>query len=155
MKKVAWLILALALLLPAVSQAQRGRDRDRYADRDSDRRARFERIARVIADCEERTNDFKRAVQGARERTRYREDDLGRDASRLERALNRIRDSWNREHDPQRTRAFLGDAISVGRDINRSLNRHELRRHVQREWEAIRSELNNLADVFGERPIRW
>jgi DNA anti-recombination protein RmuC len=145
-KKYMLLVLALVLLLPAASRAQRSRDRD------SDRR---ERIARVIADCEQRTNEFQRAVRNARERTRYRDDDLGRHATRLERALNKIRESWNREHDVARTRAYLGDAISAGRDINQTMARHELRSHVQKEWEAIRSELNNLAEVFGERRIRW
>jgi hypothetical protein len=148
-KKYVLLVLALVLLLPAASRAQRSRDRD------SDRRARFARIARVIADCEQRTNEFQRAVQKARGRTRYREDDLDRHATRLERALNKIRESWNRDHDVERTRAYLGDAISVGRDINQTLARHELRSHVQKEWDAIRSELNNLAEVFGERRIRW
>jgi hypothetical protein len=153
MKKYVLLVVALVLLLPASSTAQRNRDRG--PDRDSDRRARFERIARVIADCEARTNDFQTAVRRARERSRDRGDDFGRDATRLERALNKIRESWNREHDPEKTRAYLGDAISAGQDINRAMARHQLRSQVQREWNAIRSELNNLADVFGERRIRW
>jgi DNA anti-recombination protein RmuC len=148
-KKYLLLVLALVLLLPAASRAQSNRERD------SDRRARFERIARVIADCEQRTNEFQRAVRSARERTRYREDDLDRHTTRLERALNKIRESWNREHDVEKTRAYLRDAISVGRDINQTMTHHELRSHVQKEWEAIRSELNNLAEVFGERRIRW
>src|ERR1035437_5276068 len=86
--KYVLLVVALVLLLPATSGAQRSRDRG------SDRR---ERIARVIADCEQRTNEFQRAVQRAREHSRSREDDLERDATRLERALNKIRESWNRE----------------------------------------------------------
>ena len=146
MKKYVLLVVALVLLLPATSRAQRSRDRE------LDRR---ERIGRVIADCEQRTNEFQRAVQRVREHTRSREDDLDRHATRLEHALNKIRESWNREHNPEKTRAYLGDAISVGQDINRTMARHELRSHVQKEWDAIRSELNNLADVFGERPIRW
>jgi hypothetical protein len=33
--------------------------------------------------------------------------------------------------------------------------RHRLRTEVQREWGAVRHELNMLAEVFREPPIRW
>ena len=46
-------------------------------------------------------------------------------------------------------------AISAGQDIQRAMSRHRLRGDVQREWSAVRRELNMLADVFREPPIRW
>jgi hypothetical protein len=156
MGKCLWLAVALALLSPAVSGAQPRRDADRRRGAE-----RAERIARVIADCERRTDEFLRAVERARQRDRrenrasVRDDDLTRAASRMERALNRIRDSWNRDRDFNRTRGHVGTATSAGQDVNRILRRHRLSSYVEREWAAIRNELNNLADVFDERPIRW
>jgi hypothetical protein len=149
MKRYLLFVVALTLLLPVVAKAQ---PRDR--DRDDRRGARGERIARVIRDCEERTNDFRQAVDHSWGRERH-EDELDRSAARLERSLNRIRDSWNRDHDYERTRRNVGAAIDAGRDLNRILRNHRMRSHVDREWGAIRSELNNLADVFEQPHIRW
>lgn len=150
MRRYLPLVVVLALLWPAVAKAQPPRDRGGRGRDD-----RSERIARVIGDCEARTNEFRRAVERAWGRERHNNDELDRNAARLERALNRIRDSWNREHDYRRTRANVGAATDSGRDIDRILRRHRLGPRVEREWGAIRSELNNLADVFEQPRIRW
>ena len=144
MRKFMRLFLVLALLSPAAahSQPQRGRGRG-------------ERVARVIADCEERTNAFLQAVQKAWGRDSHGDDELDRNAARLERTLNRIREAWNRDHDFDRTRADVGAAIEAGRQINRTLAHHRLRSRVVREWGAIKGELNNLAEVFEQPRIRW
>ena len=116
-------------------------------------------ISRVIADCEDRTNDFKRSLRMALDRSALndtqREDELNRDASRLERAMNRVRESWNLEHDPSRTRRSVGEAISAGQDINRTMVRRRLNPDVQRQWDIVRGELNRLAEVFELPRIRW
>jgi hypothetical protein len=147
MRKYLPLVVALALLWPVVSNAQPRRDRGRDE--------RGERIERVIRDCEARTNDFLRAVERGWGRERHSGDQLDRDAVRLERALNRIRESWNRDRDYRRTRGNVGAAIDAGRDINRILRHHRLGSRLDREWGAIRSELNNLAEVFEQPRIRW
>jgi len=148
MKKLTSLFLALVLLVPVMAQAQRHRDRDR-------RDERGERIARVIRDCEDRTDDFLRAVQRSWGRERHSGDELDRSAAQLERALNRVRDAWNRDRDYERTRRSVGAAISAGRDVNRILRRHRMGSRVEREWGPIKTELNNLAEVFEQPQIRW
>ena len=140
-------ILVLILLLPVVGKAQtRGRN-----SRDD----RSERIARVIGDCEQRTNEFLKAVESAWGRERHNNDVLDRNAAKLERALNRVRDSWNRDHNYGRTRGNIGAAINAGRDVNRTLSHHRLNQRVSREWGAIKTELDNLAEVFEQPRIRW
>jgi hypothetical protein len=146
-KKVVPVVLALALLWPALAKAQPGRGRG-AENRD-------ERIARVIQDCEDRTNDFLRAVEQAWGHDRHQGDPLDREAARLEQALNRIRDSWNRGHNYRQARGYVGAAIDAGKRVNRLLPRHRLGPHVEREWAAIRAELNNLAEVFEQPQIRW
>jgi hypothetical protein len=84
-----------------------------------------------------------------------REDELNRDASRLEQAMNRVRESWNLEHNPPRTRRSVGDAIAVSQGINRVMLRRRLDPEVQRQWDIVRGELNRLADVFELPSIRW
>jgi hypothetical protein len=147
MKRHLLLIVMLALVFPVVAKAQsRGRNR---------RDDRSERIARVIRDCEQRTNEFLKAVESAWGRERHNNDELDRNATRLERAMNRVRDSWNRDHDYGRTRGNIGAAINAGRGIDRTLSRHRLNVRVSREWGAIKTELDNLAEVFEQPRIRW
>ena len=147
MRRYLPLIAMLALLLPVVAKAQsRGRN-----SRDD----RSERIDRVVRDCEQRTNEFLRAVESAWGRERHNNDELDRNAAKLERALNRVRDSWNRDHNYGRTRGNIGAALNAGRDINRTLAHHRLNQRVLREWGAIRTELDNLAQVFEMPRIRW
>lgn len=146
-RHLQWIVV-LALLLPVVAKAQsRGR-----SGRGDDR---SERIARVIGDCEQRTNEFLKAVEGAWGRERHNNDVLDLNAAKLERALNRVRDSWDRNHDYGRTRGNIGAALNAGRDVNRTLSRHRLSQRVSQEWGAIKTELNNLADVFEQPRIRW
>ena len=148
MKKYLLFVVVLALLWPAVANAQQSRNRGGRDDRS-------DRIARIIRDCEQRTNDFLRAVQRAWGNDRHNNDALDRDASKLERALNRVRDTWNRDRDYGRTRNSIGAAIDAGKGVNRTLSRHRLSQRVEQEWSAIRTELNNLAEVFEQPRIRW
>ena len=138
--------LAVAAMLPGVAPAQPRHDRGRD-------------IARVIADCEERTNQFRRSFRYALDRSAYRdsmrEDELNRHADRLERAMNRVRESWNRERNPARTRRFVSEALSTSQDINRTILRGRLHPEIQKQWFAVRSELNRLAEVFDLPGIRW
>jgi len=148
MRRHLLLVAAFTLVVPAIVGAQYRRDE-----------RGFERIARVIADCEERTNVFKQQLRRALDYSALnatrREDELNRDASRLERALNRTRESWNVEHDANKTRVFVNEAIAASQDINRTMVRRRLNPDVQRQWRVVRNELNHLADVFQLPKIRW
>jgi len=74
-------------------------------------------ISRVVADCEQRTNQFRVSLRAALDRSALngsrREDQLNVDAERLERAMNRVREAWNREQDPPKTRHFVDEAIAA------------------------------------------
>jgi hypothetical protein len=148
MRRQLLLAVAFTLVVPAIVGAQyRRQDRG------------FERISRVIADCEARTNVFKQQLRRALDNSALnetrREDELNRDASRLERALNRIRESWNGEHDARKTRVFVSEAITASQDINRTMVRRRLNPGVQRQWGVVRTELNHLAEVFELPRIQW
>jgi hypothetical protein len=161
MRKIGIIAIAAALLLPLSLDAQGYRDRRdggrRGDSRDLDERRG--RVAGIIADLDRRTTDFKAALRRALDRSKLdgtrREDELNRDAAKLERAADRLRESWNADRDFGRSKRHLEVALSAGRDIHRTMARHRLREHVQREWDAIRHELNQLAEVFGEPKIRW
>lgn len=149
MKKCLPLAIVITFLVPGILRAQ-----PRYGGPD-----RRDNIARVVADCERRTNEFRRALRIALDRSAMnnsrREDELNMDASRLEQSMNRVRESWNLEHNPGRTRRSVSDAIAVGQDINRTMIRRRLNPDVQRQWDIVRSELNRLAEAFELPRIRW
>jgi hypothetical protein len=150
MKKYLWTLMAVALLLPGIVSAQRD-----YPPRDG----RNANISRVVADCQDRVIQFRSSLRAALDRSALngtrREDQLNVDAERLERSMNRVREAWNREHDPPRTRRFVSDAIAAGQDINRTMVARRLNPDVQRQWDAVRGELNRLAEVFELPRIRW
>jgi hypothetical protein len=80
---------------------------------------------RIINDCERRTNSFKKTLDRALARDdvragQYARGSTQRQAKRLEDELDRVGDSWNRDHNPDRTRDHVRWrsgwlAISIGR----------------------------------------
>jgi hypothetical protein len=153
MKRHVIVGVAVVLAVSGVLAAQSRRpDRGRPDER-------VGRISGVVADLERRTDEFQAALRremgrGDR-RGPDREDQLNRDAAQLARAMDRLRESWNGDHDPPRSRKNAAAAISAGRSINRTLARHRLRGSLQREWDAVRDELNQLAEAFDQPRIRW
>jgi len=150
MKKYVWMSMAVALLLPGIVAAQPG-----YPPRDG----RIANISRVVVDCQDRVIQFRSSLRAALDRSALngtrREDQLNVDTERLERAMDRVREAWNREHDPPKTRHFVSDAIAAGQDINRTMVSRRLNPDVQRQWDAVRGELNRLAEAFELPRIRW
>jgi hypothetical protein len=69
--------------------------------------------------------------------------------------MNDVRESWNGEHNPPKTRRFVSVAIRAGQDINRTMVRRQLNPDVQRQWTMVRAELNRLAEAFELPRIRW
>ncbi len=64
-------------------------------------------------------------------------------------------DSWNRDHDPQKTRAFVTAAIAVGQRINPYMTTVKIDPDLSNDWVAVRTELNHLAQTFNLPPVRW
>jgi hypothetical protein len=159
MKRFCVLAIAAAILLPASLQAQHrdhdrrheGRDWSRWRQWD-DREERMGRLAAIISDCENRSDDFASALRRALDRSRldgtYREHRLNSDARSLQRAMDRLRDSWNKERDPYASRSNVRMAVSAGQSIERGLPRFHGRRHIESEWRVLRAELNRLAEAF-------
>ena len=113
MKRTHLAALLAALMLAPSLGAQGYRDRGRPMDRDfEDRRGR---VGDIIADCERRTDDFKVALRRALDHSRldgtHREDELNRSAALLEKAMNRLRGSWNADRDFERSRRHLSVAL--------------------------------------------
>lgn len=143
MLNYARIIASALLLLPAWSVAQVRRPAAG---------ARADDTTKVIDDCEKRTNSFKRKV---RLKARGDAPNLQRDADNLEEAMNKVGESWNRDHDMQKTRAFVTAAITVSQTLNRFMTGYRGDPDLTNEWATVRTELNLLAQTFGLPKIRW
>src|SRR5262245_59267773 len=121
--------------------------------------ARVEETTRIINDCERRTNDFKKTLDRALARDNVRagqgrEDQLNRNAERLENALDRVGDSWNKDHNMDSTRGNVRSAIEIANDMNVAMRNWNMGGDAENQWAAVRSELNRLAQTFGLPHIR-
>jgi hypothetical protein len=119
----------------------------------------LEQTTQVINDCERRTNAYQKKLRRALNQSAInrtpREDQLNRDADRLEEAMNRVGDSWNRDHNLQKTRQFVSAAIAISGDINKTMINWHLDANAEQEWTAVRAEINRLAQTFGLPKIAW
>jgi hypothetical protein len=113
---------------------------------------RVDQTTRVINDCEKRTNSFKRSV---RLKARGDAPNLQRDADNLEEAMNRVGDSWNKDHDLQKTRAYVTAAIASSQTVNRFMMSYRGDPNLTNDWAAVKTELNALAREFKLPTIRW
>jgi hypothetical protein len=113
---------------------------------------RADQTTKVINDCEKRTNSFKRKV---RLKARGDAPNLQRDADNLEEAMNKVGDSWNKDHDLQKTRAYVTAAIASSQTLNRFMISYRGDPDLSNDWAAVKTEINALAVQFSLPTIRW
>ena len=114
--------------------------------------ARVDQTTKVINDCEKRTSSFRRKV---RLKTRGDAPNLQRDADNLEEAMNKVGDCWNKDHDLQKTRAYVTAAIAASQTLNRFMMSYRGDPDLSKDWAAVKIELNALAVQFSLPTIRW
>ena len=148
-------MLALSLLAAVPAEAQRypgSRPGSGSAA------SRVQLITRVINDCEDRTDDFRKSLRRALNDSRLDrtqgERELNRKADQLERALDRVGKSWNKDRDISKTRRYTREAIDAGRDIDKAVRVFRLNRDTERDWSVVRTQLNILARSFDLAELR-
>lgn len=150
-------LLTLALL--ATSVWAQGDLRRRPNRPGASAAASIEIITRTINDCEDRTDKFVRSLRRAMNWSSLegsaREDDLNRATKDLERSMDRVGDSWNRDKDVSKTRSHVRNAISSARNINATMRARRLDPGVEREWTEVRGQLNLLARAFNLPSVSW
>jgi len=158
MKKLLLFTVAMATLLAGSLRAEHDHG-DFERDRHPDRREWIGRISGVVRDCDQRATEFRTALARALNHSRLdgtrEENHLNEAARRLDHAIDRLRETWNRDRDPERSRRHVREAIEASRSINWALETHQVHGRVQGEWEVLRGELNRLAEVFNEPRIHW
>lgn len=148
--KYALLLLATAsFLLPASTYAQpqppAGTD--------------YQQTTQVINDCVKESNSFKKnlrkAINHSALNNTAHESELNTAANNLDSTMDKVGDSWNRNHDMQKTRVFVNQAIVIAKDINRTMVKWHLDPATAQQWAVLRGQLNRLAQTFELEKISW
>jgi len=116
-------------------------------------------ITKTINDCENNTDKFVRSLRRAMSRSSLngtaREDELSRLTKDLEKSMDRVGRSWNRDKDLSKTRNHVRDAISAARNIDVTMKARRFDSGVENDWREVRAQLNLLARAFKMSSIPW
>ena len=121
--------------------------------------ASINETTKIINDYEQRTNNFKKTLDRALgwdnvRAGQGREDQLNRNAERLENQMDKVGDSWNKDHSLDGTRDHVRGAIALANDINIAMRNWNMGGDAENEWAAVRAELNRLAQKFNLPGVR-
>ena len=147
----AILVVVFAGVSPADAQWRAQRRDDRRDDRRVD-------VERVINQVETRSDAFRRSVDRALDRSRLngsrREDQINEDVKRFEKAVDRLRDEFDRRDTRDETRRHVEQVLREADSIGLAIRRADLARNVDREWSSLRNDLNRLASLYSLKPLR-
>lgn len=148
-------LTAIALLVASLTPALTAQQRRPAAPGG----ANIQQTTNIINDCEKRTNKFRKTLDKALAKDNVRagqgrENQLNNDASKLENQLDKVGDSWNKNHSIDQTRQHVAIAVGFANDINKAMRTWKMGGDAESEWAALRAELNRLASTFGTPGIR-
>jgi hypothetical protein len=122
------------------------------------RRARPNRIAktevdRIIRNVEQRTDtfvsQFDKALDNSRLNGSRRENNLNQRARDLESATDELRREFDRRDRWDENRDEVQRCLNIASDINVAMRNRRLNRATENNWANVRTELNELARVYG------
>jgi hypothetical protein len=115
-------------------------------------------VQRVINQVENRSDAFRRSVDRALDRSRLngsrREDQINEDVKRFDRAVDRLRNEFDRRDSRDETRRYVEQVLREADGIGRAIRRADFARNVEREWSSLRNDLNTLASLYNLKPLR-
>lgn len=135
----------VAISTPIVSNAQGGqlRYQNRYT------KAQIgEIITRVEATSNEFRRDFAREMNNSPLNGTPAEGPYNRDVKAYEKSLNDLRKQFDRNASWWLVRNEVSDVINKAQPVNNIMNAISFRRNLERQWSAMRRDINTLADTF-------
>src|SRR5688572_3521487 len=106
-------------------------------------------IRDVVRRIQTRTDSLQRAVQNAADRNTYRVDDLNRLVSDFEIALNQLDQRLNSGRTNSADARIVFDRAAL---IDNFFVNNRIGAGTQREWQSLRSDLDQLAGYFNLSP---
>lgn len=132
-----------AIITPSSADAQVLRNQNRYSKAD---------VSRIIAKLESSSNtfrsDFDRAMDNSNINGTSAEDRYNDNVRDYENALDRLRREFDRQNSWWENRNEVSNVIRQAQVVNTMMNTISFRRSLERQWNNMRNDLNNLADTF-------
>jgi hypothetical protein len=135
----------MAISAPIITKAQDGRLRNQ---------TRFSKaqigeiIDRVESSSNEFRRDFVREIGNSPLHGTRTERDYDRDAKNYEKSLNDLRRQFDRNNSWWLVRNEVSDVINKAQPVNNIMNSISFRRNLERQWNAMRRDINTLADTY-------
>ncbi len=109
-------------------------------------------VDRIIKNLENRTdsfvNQFDKSLDNSRLDGSRREDNLNKKARQLETAVDELRREFDRRDSWAENKDEVRRCLNLGRDIDVAMRNRRLGNTTERNWAAVRSELNALARAY-------
>jgi hypothetical protein len=142
---LALVVASLCCVAAAAASARaQGRYRgERYTKGDVDR---------IIKRVEDRSDSFKKLVDRSLDRGvldgTNAEDRINEQVKDLERALDDLRDDFDRTDTWRETRRHVEKVLREADEVNYIVNHRNLRPDVERLWGLLRADINRLAGIY-------
>ncbi len=109
-------------------------------------------VSGIIAKLENSSDKFRRDFDKAMDNSRYNgtsaEDQYNANVRDFENALDELRRDFNRTNSWWETRNEVSDVVRQGQNVNTMMNSISFRRTLERQWNAMRNDVNTLADTY-------
>jgi tetrahydromethanopterin S-methyltransferase subunit B len=134
-----------------------------FTDANAQRRARGrtytkDQVNNIIKRVETRSDDFVGALDKALDNSKLdgtdREDDLNKQAKRLESTIDDLRREFDRKESYYETKPEVAKILAIANDINNTMQRRKLGGKAESMWAALRYDLNTLAGVYNLPGVR-
>ena len=134
-----------------------------FSDAQAQRRARGRaytknQVNAIIQRVETRSDDFVGALDKALDNSKLdgtdREDELNRQAKRMETTIDDLRREFDRKESYYETKPEVIKVLAIANDINNTMQRRRLGGNAERMWAALRFDLNTLAGVYSLPGVR-
>lgn len=110
------------------------------------------RVSGIITKLENSSDkfrrDFDRAMDNSRRNNTNAEDQYNDNVRDFENSLDELRREFNRTRSWWETRNEVQNVINDGQNVNQMMNQISFRRTLERQWNAMRNDLNTLADTY-------
>ena len=148
MKRTTFYISILAVaIMAAASLTTMAQGTLRYQTRYSK-----SQVSSIISKLETSSDKFRRDFDKAMDNSRYNgtsaEDEYNDNVRDFEDSLDQLRREFNRTNSWWETRNQVSDVVNQGQNVNTMMNSISFRRTLERQWNNMRDDLNNLADTY-------
>jgi hypothetical protein len=135
--------LAVLAIAGTMTVAAQGRYADRYSRAD---------VNGIIERLENSSNNFRRDFDRYLDESQWnntpQEQQWNRTVANFERSLNRLRRNFDTSDGWWQNRADVQDVMSNARPVNQMMLLLPFGRRIERQWTAMRRDINTLADTY-------